>query len=279
MPKPSSGRKLKVIAMPNPTLTGMPMAKTIAEANKLAVQYGLAQEADFKGIDIRAANEMLQQLKKTQDEFPGLLQLTFIGSHRELDKRENELITSIGGKMRKLKMDSDTLAMNSTRTINGHERKSIVLNSNLFSKKNYDSTLEKMRDQEELRLLCVGGGTFKGLIDHEIGHHIDNRFGIHQKNKTIQSLFNQHHVAKDWIDLPTGGWRWNNEKMTSALSAYANTNIKEFIAESWAEYRNNPNPRPVAKQVGNEVMKYISPRQPFAKRVGNTIMSFLKRKR
>ena len=156
MPKPSSGRKLKVIAMPNPTLTGMPMAKTTAEANKLAVQYGLAQEADFKGIDIRAANEMLQQLKKTQDEFPGLLQLTFIGSHIGLNKRERELINSMGYKMRRYRIESDTLAQNLTVTINGHERKSIVLNSNLFSKKNYDSTLEKMREQEELRLLCVG---------------------------------------------------------------------------------------------------------------------------
>lgn len=274
----NSGRKKKVAVMPSTTVAGIPMAKTITEANKLAVQYGLAQEADFKGIDIRAANEMLQQLKKTQDEFPGALELAFIGSHRELEKRENELITSLGYKMRKHKMDSDTLAMNSTRTINGHERMSIVLNSNLLSSKKYESTLKKMREQEEAKILSVGGGTFKGLIDHEIGHHIDRRLGINQKNKTIQSLFNKYHVDKEWIDLPTGGWQWNNAKMTFALSGYANTNIKEFIAEAWTEYRNNPKPREVSKRVGNEIMKYLSPRQPFIKRVGNRIMSFLKRK-
>ena len=30
--------------------------------------------------------------------------------------------------------------------------------------------------------------------------------------------------------------------------------IMEFIAEGWSEYRNNPKPRPVAKQIGKRLM-------------------------
>ena len=34
------------------------------------------------------------------------------------------------------------------------------------------------------------------------------------------------------------------------LSTYASTNIREFIAECWSEYRNNPNCREIAKKIG-----------------------------
>jgi len=33
------------------------------------------------------------------------------------------------------------------------------------------------------------------------------------------------------------------------LSEYAQSNIAEFIAEAWAEYRNNPSPRPIAQSI------------------------------
>ena len=257
MPKPKSGRRSKNL-MSNSS-TGMLMAKTIGEANKLAIQYGLAKEADFTGLDIRVANEMIVQLKKYQDEFPGILQLDFIGSHRALVKRERELVTSLGLKYKNYRLTNDTAAMNLTvNSSDGRIRRSIILNANLFSSKRYELTLEKMRDNEKGFFLPVGCGKLKALIDHEVGHHIDRRFGITSKNKAIQSLFNQHHVDKEWIDIPNG-WQWNNHKMTNALSAYANTNIKEFIAEAWSEYRNNPNPRPVAKKVGDEIIKYIKP--------------------
>ena len=50
---------------------------------------------------------------------------------------------------------------------------------------------------------------------------------------------------------------YGSQKMGAVLSRYANTNAKEFLAEAWAEYRNNPRPRPVAKEVGDIVMSYI----------------------
>ena len=39
------------------------------------------------------------------------------------------------------------------------------------------------------------------------------------------------------------------------LSGYANTNINEFIAEAWSEYQNNPNPRPLSKQVSERLFE------------------------
>ncbi len=40
------------------------------------------------------------------------------------------------------------------------------------------------------------------------------------------------------------------ELIKSEVSEYAGTNIEEFIAESWGEYRNNPLARETSKRVG-----------------------------
>ena len=37
------------------------------------------------------------------------------------------------------------------------------------------------------------------------------------------------------------------------LSKYAMTNLKEFVAEAWSEYLNNPNPRELASHVGEMI--------------------------
>ena len=41
------------------------------------------------------------------------------------------------------------------------------------------------------------------------------------------------------------------------ISNYAATNLAEFIAECWTEYRNNPHPRIVAKKVGKKLQKIL----------------------
>lgn len=43
----------------------------------------------------------------------------------------------------------------------------------------------------------------------------------------------------------------NNKNMKDLLSEYAETNIKEFIAEAWAEYILSNNPRELSIKVGN----------------------------
>ncbi len=43
----------------------------------------------------------------------------------------------------------------------------------------------------------------------------------------------------------------NNKNMKELLSEYAETNIKEFIAEAWSEYILNNNPRELSIKVGD----------------------------
>ncbi len=64
----------------------------------------------------------------------------------------------------------------------------------------------------------------KPIIDHEIGHQLDFLLGL-KSNLKIKALFSA--VNAD------------------SISRYAMLNIAKFIAESWAEDRNNPNSRSV----------------------------------
>lgn len=48
-----------------------------------------------------------------------------------------------------------------------------------------------------------------------------------------------------------------NDAIPSQLSTYATTNAAELIAESWADYRLNPNASPLAKKIGNTLQKAV----------------------
>lgn len=43
--------------------------------------------------------------------------------------------------------------------------------------------------------------------------------------------------------------------VTNNLSAYGSYNEAEFLAEAYSEYKNNPEPRPIAKKVGFLIKK------------------------
>ena len=87
----------------------------------------------------------------------------------------------------------------------------------------------------------VGCDSIRSVLDHEIGHQLDNLLGI----RDIQ-------VIKDLYDSRT------HAELSDALSRYAWDNknrnrYAEMIAEAWAEYCNNPNPREIAKIVGKTI--------------------------
>jgi len=52
-------------------------------------------------------------------------------------------------------------------------------------------------------------------------------------------------------------WRDHMKAIESHVSAYAMENEAEFIAEAWTEFLNNPNPRPVAKSIGELILYMI----------------------
>ena len=120
--------------------------------------------------------------------------------------------------------------------------KSIGLNTKLFSSQNIKNALENWARNVDMKFHPVGCDTVKSIVSHEMGHHIDYLLGA-SKDKEIQVLYKALHSEKYPAKM------WDN------LSAYANKNVEEFIAEAWAEYRNNPTPRDTAKKVGERLIE------------------------
>jgi hypothetical protein len=96
---------------------------------------------------------------------------------------------------------------------------------------------EKQHDEEE-RWAPVGCDTPKAVTDHEMGHEIDKLLDA-SSDVEIQRMYAQ---------MMEG----NPEEQ---LSGYSAENVKEFIAEAYSEYKNNPNPRQIAVDVYNRLIE------------------------
>ena len=282
-PKSSSGRRKSGGKSQAPAqATGtVPQAKTIAEANQLAVNLGLVQHADFTGLDVSAANEMMSELDATYKMFPNLPHLVFIGSiqnginwaHDEVQREkffrdpakwrriypglsDSEVIAKI--QVSKHRVDSKAWAWFASGNYStGHyDVEYIGLNTQHYSSSLLSDTLSHGLPRGTLmRFHPEHCGTIRSVISHEIGHYLDYRFGI-EKDSSIRKIFRAYREKGVLRDTGHGIDRYFG-RMAEALSEYANTNRREFIAEAWAEYRNNPNPRSLAKQVGDRIIEIV----------------------
>lgn len=96
----------------------------------------------------------------------------------------------------------------------------------------------------------TGCDTIKSIIDHEMGHRLDMLLNL-TTDKEMQEYFRS-------IKAVAGKRMQSREYFKNNLSTYAWSklkNSKEFIAESWSEYLNNPQPREIARKVGEMIEK------------------------
>lgn len=84
-------------------------------------------------------------------------------------------------------------------------------------------------------------------VYHELGHIIDYHLGI-VTGSNRSSAINNAKIASVWA----------NNDVARELSEYGATKPREMIAEAWAEYKMNPNPRPLALTIGRELDKLCS---------------------
>lgn len=91
-----------------------------------------------------------------------------------------------------------------------------------------------------------GCATVKALFDHELGHKLDALFDLY-RNADFLKIYNEAvgHGAQ-YVRENLAGYAYCPSLFTSANY----TPQKEFIAEAWSEYLNNPSPRPLAEAVG-----------------------------
>ena len=116
----------------------------------------------------------------------------------------------------------------------------------MFNSNNYDTHGRASGDFHP-----VGCDTQKSVLDHEFGHSIyyalelDKVFA-HAEDEPLGKL------RKFIVDE----YRKKKDYIRSNLSLYAATDLSEFFAEAFAEYQNNPEPRHIAKTVGDYLEQY-----------------------
>ncbi len=120
----------------------------------------------------------------------------------------------------------------------------------------------------------LGCETLDSLIDHEMGHAIHELISRTSMsiefNKRATSIYNsfrnQYALSEEYKEYSERfGYTLAQKKLETKtkahfknnLSSYSYKNYHEMLAEGWAEYMNNPNPRPMAKKIGELFTKYI----------------------
>ena len=242
-------------------------AKTIKEANKFAESIGF--EADYKGINIKCANEWNKGLYDMKTKYPEITDdIRFVGSTQARNKKMREAATEFyKGYYKEMGFDDDIVAALAKKKGNGiinnvevdetassisskHLRglanqdlakaledcKGITINKSKFN--NYENVIKIGNRQVEIKYWPEACNNVKSTFDHEFAHQIDDYLGV-RNNEEIIKLFNEN----------------TKDKIKDGLSEYAGTNIGEFIAEAWREYCNNPKPREMATKVGKVVEK------------------------
>lgn len=250
----------KVEPQAEPTGDTFAPASTIPEAEAYAKSLGL--NANYKGVSLKTANAMNESFKRGID-FCGKVKkrLQMVGSGQEGNKALKKALTEwymnskyadhyrLFGKsedyIKKMasswasksvgRIDSGTYAFarrldHSALGDMAYQYAGIFVN-NAWA--DYDKMTQSLINDVKSGFHPVGCDTVKSVFDHEMGHQLDYALGLN-KDKDLMDYYRS----------------LTNEDIRAGLSKYATKNEKEFIAEAYAEYLNNPEPRPIAQTVG-----------------------------
>lgn len=240
--------------------------KSVAEAEEYAKrEFGL--RCSYKGVDLETANEWNRGLHEAFLQFPKLKDnFGFIGEAHERNTqlrpvahdyylnylmKANPTFTKeqlepyadkqVRKLMRSLSVEKGTFAQSWSPTEPFVEFRGITVNRDWGR----DSTtfIEALKEDVKVKFHPVGCDTIRSVLDHEIGHQLDDLLDIRHIPK-IQKMIDGKSALEITEELSR--YSWDNQ----------NTDIyAEAIAEAWAEYCNNPNPRAIAKTIGEIIIQ------------------------
>lgn len=241
-------------------------ASTIKEAEEFARNTLGIQNVSYKGVDVVTANAWNEGLQDSFDRFPELKQnFGFVGEAHErntmlkpiakqhyldelikrnpsfsLTQLEPYADKKVRSLMKSVQVGKSTYAQSWSPTAAPFSAFRGVSVNKEWGKKSAEF-IESLLDDVKGKFHPVGCDTIRSVLDHEIGHQLDDLLGIKNMDE-IQNLFNSR----------------SHDELTDALSRYAWKNdnrnrYSEMIAEAWSEYCNNPQPREIAKTIGETI--------------------------
>lgn len=224
-------------------------ASNIKEAQDWAVAHRLADVVDYTGIHVDIANAWNQAIFDVLQMAPALRErLKFIGTAQARNKVKYNATIAEGvrllmaktgcsreqaeGLVRKYikpeRVPSGTLAVSTNHPLVS----GISVNSTWG--RDPEKILAALKRDAENGFYPAGCHSLRYVVEHELGHQLDALLQIRSDNQ-VEQAYNQ--------------WR-ARDLAGRELSRYARTSIAEFIAEAWGEFRTSPNPRPLARLVG-----------------------------
>ena len=226
--------------------------KSVKELEKYLVTNNIVDVADFGKIkDVALANEWSKALFDTIKEFPELRKnQLFTGScqaqyslwHKKALEKETDRLLARGApkdsvdSFLKRNLKKPKVTEKWAHSWKQADVSGIAINEKYAASNNGIEELNKgLARSLETGFHPIACDTIKSIVDHELGHQLDDLLLLSKDNDII-GLFNK--------------LKQSNTIQTE-VSGYANKNIAEFIAEGWAEFRNNPVPRATAKRLGD----------------------------
>lgn len=233
-------------------------ATTKNEAKQYASDLGI-KKTYYDDMSLEVANEINKSLTYNLEKYPKLKdRINSLGSLQQRNKQELKNVSDYY--LEKLKVSNpniDIVRMRKysekyakqdvLRKAGGEYAHSINYRNQVWNKfdgiyfndkfgKDPEMFLKHIIQDIDIKFHPIGTGSIKAIMDHETGHQLDEFLGLN-KDEVITKL---------WRSL-------SGEEVRDGLSAYATKNIKEFIAEGFSEYRNNPNPRNIALMIGKRI--------------------------
>ncbi|MCM1168167.1 MAG: phage minor capsid protein, partial [Ruminococcus sp.] len=241
-------------------------ADSISKAEDFARDVLKIPNVSYKGVDVKTANEWNRGLFDTFSKFPELQdKFGFVGECHQRNEALKPLVQkyytdtyiskfpdvdlktlqpyidkSVDSQMKKLSIGRNTLAQSFSPSIDDYKAFSgIAVNRDIG--KNSSVFIDTLKKDVLSKFHPEGCDTIRSVLDHEIGHQLDDLLGIGDL-KDIQELY----TSRTMKELTDGlsEYAWNNKNKND---------FSEMIAEGWAEYCNNPNPREIAKKIGETI--------------------------
>lgn len=199
------------------------ISHTVSGVIERIIHEKLCKNADFSDLPISIANVALNSLRDFRLTFPEVPLLDFVGGYRGF-----RLMSASQGPHHKV---GSKYAKMFTRYSPSDKKIFVLINPRCYGRNGAE---EPPSDDGFHPPLC---NTIKADFEHELGHVLDFSLNAYNDGK-IKALFRK--LRK-------------NKSVVSKLSEYANENTREFIAEAWSEYYNNPTPREVACTVATRI--------------------------
>ena len=242
-------------------------AGSIKEAEQFVIDAGV-ENVSFKGIDLEVANGMNESLHEHFRDFPELKnnihywgsaqkKKEFLGDIvREYYEERYQPLRSVYGDKRiddRIKKDVIRYFKTSGEVAHAFDHREVFKNetmSGIAINQKYGANLlslsSMLKRAVEEKWYPIGCDGVKSIFDHELGHQLDYLLKI-SNNVEFMEIYTKgihgKHVTRETLSQ----YAVNNKNDS--------INKKETIAEAWAEYRNNPQPRDFAKAIGELIEK------------------------